>query len=92
MKEQKLDLYETFKTEKKTTTTEKKSDESGDPGFMKKLTDTIVNNLQVKVKDVHIRYEDLTDENVIFLNFIYFYFLEPNCWWFNIRRCNYRFL
>jgi hypothetical protein len=47
-----------------TETKNNKKEEGGEDGFFKKLTNTIINNLQVKVKNVHIRYEDLSEEKV----------------------------
>ena len=31
---------------------------------MEKLTETIINNLQVKIENVHVRYEDVTNIQV----------------------------
>jgi hypothetical protein len=42
---------------------EKKKDKKND-GFMSKLSETIINNIQIKIKNVHFRYEDLSDKNV----------------------------
>jgi vacuolar protein sorting-associated protein 13A/C len=62
LKQQKLDAFEFLKNEKKKDLEKKTGEEKqNDPGFMEKLTETIINNLQVKIENVHVRYEDVTN-------------------------------
>ncbi len=35
----------------------------------KKIMEAVINNLQVKVENVHIRYQDLTDQQVLLSSF-----------------------
>jgi vacuolar protein sorting-associated protein 13A/C len=62
LKQQKLETYELLKAQK--AKIEKEEKKSEDSGFIAKLTETVVNNLQVLIKNVHFRYEDTTDINV----------------------------
>ena len=65
LKQNKLEAFELLKSEKKKSQENKKGEESkNDPGFMEKLTETIINNLQVKIENVHVRYEDVTNIQV----------------------------
>ncbi|KAL0477092.1 vacuolar protein sorting protein VPS13 [Acrasis kona] len=60
MKKKKLENYEVVKALKDTT--EEVTDPK-DAGFVSRLTETVVNNLQVRIKNVHIRYEDFTNKD-----------------------------
>lgn len=43
--------------------------EKTDQGFFDKLIETILNNLQVEIKNVHFRYEDTSNPSVSYLQF-----------------------
>jgi len=60
LKQQKLEAFELLKAQRQK---EEKidKDEKKDDGFISKLTETVVNNLQVIIKSVHFRYEDNSD-------------------------------
>jgi type II secretory ATPase GspE/PulE/Tfp pilus assembly ATPase PilB-like protein len=77
-KKKKLEAYEQIKQQKKAlelkTETdgenEKQKKDKKSESFFSKLTQTIINNLQVIVRNVHARYEDYTtDPKVCFLEF-----------------------
>jgi hypothetical protein len=58
-KQQKLEMYDLIKAEEK-----KETQENQGESLLKKLTNTIINNIQVTVNNVHIRYEDVSVPNV----------------------------
>jgi vacuolar protein sorting-associated protein 13A/C len=60
-KQQKLEMYDLIKAEEK-----KETQENHGESLFKKLTNTIINNIQVTVNNVHIRYEDVSVPNVRF--------------------------
>lgn len=53
----KKELEEKQKEEEKS----EKDDKKKDDGFVSRLTETVINNLQVHIENVHIRYEDTSD-------------------------------
>ena len=42
----------------------KEETEKKDPGFIARLTETVINNVQIRVHNVHLRYEDFSDTSV----------------------------
>lgn len=52
------------KEKKKKKQNKKEETEKKDPGFLAKLTETVVNNVQIRVQNVHLRYEDFSDLDV----------------------------
>lgn len=71
LKEQRLDVFEMSQLESQ------EIKEKTDQGFFEKLTETILNNLQVEIKNVHFRYEDTSNPIVSFLKLS----LESYCYW-----------
>jgi hypothetical protein len=63
-----LETYEILRAQKLKEEKKDNEEKKKDDGFVSKLTETVVNNLQIKIKNVHFRYEDISDINVIFLN------------------------
>eukprot|EP01080_Neovahlkampfia_damariscottae_P010721 gene10721-3341_t len=55
-KQQKLEMHDLLQKEKN----ENKKQNINNEGLIKKLTNTIINNVQVTIKNVHIRYEDVS--------------------------------
>lgn len=78
-KQKQLKSYETYKEAKKKKEKDAKKKEQQDkvkkpkvddekkknsPSFVSKLTEKIVNNLQVRINNVHARYEDVSNSEV----------------------------
>ena len=59
-----LDSYETTKAAKLTEDSKKNQELTKDKGFMSKLIDTVVNNVQISIHNVHVRYEDVSSPGV----------------------------
>lgn len=87
-KNSKLEMYEILKQSKnqesqKDQTNEKQQENSG---FFSSLTETIVNNIQIKIKNVHVRYEDYFDSEVFYASKkSQILFIETNCIWNHFR-------
>jgi len=81
LKRQKLEAYEQIKQQKKAlelkTETEggneKQKKDKKSESFFSKLTQTIINNLQVIVRNVHVRYEDYTTDPKVCLFVCFFW-------------------
>ena len=67
LKRQKLDAFDFIKDQQdqKKSKLEDSTSSDGkkpDPGFLEKLTETVINNLQVRINNIHVRYEDPSDQ------------------------------
>lgn len=63
MLEYKFDRLEKFEQQNRMASKTKKK-ENLHPHFISKLAETIINNLQVKINNIHIRYEDAMETSV----------------------------
>lgn len=61
IKKKKLESYEASKQLAATTKAVANTTSDGNDTFLNRLTETVINNLQVKIQNVHIRYEDRSD-------------------------------
>jgi len=85
VKQRQLASYESAKAAKKaeeeaklkSSTSAASQEVTKDPGFMSKLIDTIINNFQLSISNVHIRYEDVSNPDVrYYVFFTMFYMVE----------------